>query len=135
MSGDRLSLQVAGDLQEIPRVAEAVEAFCEGAGASPRAVMHLNLAIEELLTNTISYGGALEITLDMRLEGETIVAEIADDGAAFDPLTEAPAPDLEASLQDRRIGGLGVHLVKTLMDEASYRRDDGKNRMRLVKRL
>ena len=59
---------------------------------------------------------------------------IADDGRPFDPLTEAPEPDLESAIEDRPIGGLGVHLVRTMMDEVRYRREEGKNRLTLVKR-
>ena len=62
-------------------------------------------------------------------------AELTDDAAAFDPLRQAPAPDLEASVAARPIGGLGVHLVRRLIDRADYRREAGRNVLRVGKRV
>ena len=60
--------------------------------------------------------------------------EIVDDGKPFDPFSDAPPPDLDSSVADRPTGGLGIHLVRRLMDEAHYRREDGGNRVVLIKR-
>ena len=60
--------------------------------------------------------------------------EISDDGQPFNPLKDAPKPDLEAALEDRPIGGLGIHLVLTMMDEMHYRRENERNHLTLVKR-
>ena len=64
----------------------------------------------------------------------SLVTVVEDDGIAFDPFTSAPAPDLDASVDERRIGGLGVYFVKTLMDEATYERVDNLNRITLIQR-
>jgi anti-sigma regulatory factor (Ser/Thr protein kinase) len=131
-----LKLRIANDLAELTRVAESVDEFCAGAGLAAGCAFKLNVALEELLTNTISYGyddsGRHEIVIDLTREGETIVAEITDDARPFDPLN-APPPDLESAIEDRRIGGLGVHLVKTLMDDVAYAYLDGRNRITLRK--
>ena len=62
------------------------------------------------------------------------VIEIIDDGIPFDPLTEAPEPDLTSPIEDRPIGGLGVHFTKSLMDDVEYCRESGKNRLKIVAR-
>ena len=56
-----------------------------------------------------------------------------DNGRPFDPLNDAPEPDLDSGVADRAVGGLGVHLVRTMMDEMRYRRDRGRNHLTLVK--
>ena len=66
---------------------------------------------------------------------DALTMEIIDNGRAFDPLTETPEPDLDSVLGDRPIGGLGVYLVKTFMDELLYRREDGRNHLKMVKHL
>jgi serine/threonine-protein kinase RsbW len=139
----QLDLAVADNLSEIPRIADRVETFCAEAGIPPALCYHINLALEELLTNTISYGFDAKpdresqdhaIELRIRIEGEEVVIELTDNARPFDP-TKASAPDLDASIEDRLVGGLGVYLVKTVMDEVQYRRDGGRNRVTLKKRL
>jgi anti-sigma regulatory factor (Ser/Thr protein kinase) len=135
--GERpLKLRIANDLAELSRVAEGVEEYCAALGLAPGCAFKLNVAIEELLTNTISYGyddgGRHEIAIDITREGQTIVTELSDDARPFDPLN-APEPDLESAIEDRRIGGLGVHLVKTLMDAVAYAYRDGRNHITLRK--
>ncbi len=138
MNVDRLNLTIANDLPELARVAETVEDFCASHDVPAKAVFQINLAVDELLTNTISYGypngGRHDITLDLSLHGAEIVIDLIDDALAFNPL-DAPPPDLDSPLEDRRIGGLGVHLVKTIMDEVSYRREGDRNHLTLRKRF
>jgi serine/threonine-protein kinase RsbW len=135
---NRLSIRIANDLSQTAQVAEAVEDFCARNAVPVGAAYHISLVIEEALTNTISYGfpegGRHEIALELERRGQDILIELVDDGAAFNPL-DAPAPDLRAPLQERRIGGLGVHMIRTLMTEAGYRREDGCNHLRLCKRI
>ena len=140
VSDDQLILAVADRLSEIPLVAARVEKFCAAAGIPPSLGYTINLALEELLTNTISYGfdsksgpsHAIEVRI--RREGEEVVIEMSDNGRPFDPL-QAPAPDLDASIEDRLVGGLGVYLVKTMMDDMQYSYKDGRNRVTLKKRI
>ncbi|MCY4558926.1 MAG: ATP-binding protein [Chloroflexi bacterium] len=134
------SLRIAtttGD--DIPRACPnrlAVERLDWDLPRSPRHELCCRLAVDELLTNTISYGydddGEHRIELVLRLEGGALVFEIADDGRAFDPL-QASTPDIGASLQDRAIGGLGIYLVRKTMDGVTYRRQDGRNVVTLTK--
>jgi anti-sigma regulatory factor (Ser/Thr protein kinase) len=138
VSGERLALRIVNDLAELARVAERVDEFCAGAEIPADCAFKLNIALEELLTNTISYGyadaGRHEISLAIAREGDDLVAAISDDGQPFNPLEAAP-PDLESPLEERRIGGLGVHLVKTMMDEVAYTYGDGRNQVTLRKRI
>ena len=134
---DALELSLVNDLRNIAIAAENIDAFCAEHGLTEKIAFEVNLAVEELVTNTISYGydddGEHRIDLALRLEGGVLAIEIADDGRAFDPL-QAPAPDIGASLQDRAKGGLGIYLVRKTMDTVAYRRQDGRNVVTLTKR-
>ena len=136
MSGDRLTLTIVNDLAELPRVAESIDEFCESQAFPPACAFKLNVALEELLTNTISYGYDDTLPHEIRLtathRGDDILVEISDDAQQFDP-RDVPPPDLESALEERRVGGLGVHLVKTLMDEVDYAYEGGRNRVTLRK--
>ena len=133
-----LSLRIATRLDELPRLDAAVEDFAQEQAWPPDLVFQVKLVLEELGVNIVNHGhddGARhEIEIEIASAADALTIEIADDGRPFDPLTEAPEPDLESAIEDRPIGGLGVHLVRTMMDEARYRREEGKNRLTLVKR-
>ena len=108
-------------------------------GLGGKLVFTLNLALDELVTNVVSYGydepaGDRDITVALAVGDGRLTATLEDDGRPFDPLAKAP-PDIDSSLEDRRIGGLGVHFVRTMMDDVQYRRVDGRNRLTLVKTL
>lgn len=138
VSDKRLTLRIANDLAELTRVAESVDEFCATNDLPAECGFKLNIAFEELLTNTINYGyddgRRHEITLDLAIENGELVAELSDDARPFDPL-QAPPPDLDSPIEERRIGGLGVHLVKTMMDEVAYAYRDGRNHIRLRKKI
>jgi serine/threonine-protein kinase RsbW len=125
-----LDLSLDDDGLEIPRLASTLEYFAEVGNIPAKALFRLNLALDELLTNVISYGypdeRAGEIRVRVRFDGSRIEVRLADDALAFDPFS-VPEPDLSSSLDDRPIGGLGVHFVRTLMDEVSYRREGREN--------
>jgi serine/threonine-protein kinase RsbW len=138
VSGERLNLRIVNDLAELTRIAESVDEFCARHDVPAGNAFKLNIALEELLTNTISYGydddARHEIAVDITYENETIVAELSDDAQQYDPLN-APPPDLDSAIEDRRIGGLGVHLVKTMMDDVTYAYRDGRNHVTLRKKI
>lgn len=139
-SGDgilRLALQ--GDPLELRRLAAAVDGFAQHHGLPPDVAVKLNLALDELVTNVIRYGAppgrpAPEVEVSLELAGDRVVAEIRDAGRPFNPL-QVPEPDVDAPLEARPIGGLGVHLARQLMDVIRYRRVDGRNCLTLVKLL
>ena len=137
-SGGTLEFSIVNDLRDIAGVGEKIGAFCAEHGLAEEVSFEVHLALDELLTNTIDYGYDNDyehrIDLLLRLQGDTLTVEIADDGSAFDPL-QAAEPDRGASLQDRARGGLGIYLVRKMMDSVAYRRQDGRNVVTLTKRV
>lgn len=136
---DALDLRLRNDLEEIPRLAETIEDFLGGHDLPPALAFNFNLALDELLTNVISYafepGSEHEIAVRVALAGDGLVtAEIVDDGPAFDPFTDARPPVLEGDVDDRPVGGLGIHFVKSMMDDVRYERRGDRNHVLLAKR-
>ena len=131
-----LTIDLAADLNEALTVlAESVERFAEAEAFAGVVPFRLNLVLDELVTNCVSYAlqDVQEPQLRLRLRrcGEALVAELEDNGPAFDPLTEAPTPDTSLDLEKRNIGGLGVYFVKQFAADAEYERVDGLNRITL----
>jgi len=99
--------------------------------------MRANLILEELVLNTLTHGdtsGLTEVSIDLESESHSLAIRLADDGSPFNPLADAPEPDLALPLNERPIGGLGVYLVRTMGEELEYRRDGNRNHLKLVVR-
>mgnify|MGYP000888049952 FL=1 len=133
-----MEFRLKNELEEIRLLAEAIELWGEENGIPGKSLFQLNLALDELLTNTIIYGypegGEHEIRLRLVPEGEKeLLIEIRDDGLAFNPL-EVKAPDLKQDIEERPIGGLGIHLVRQMLDEIEYRRENGHNVLLMKKK-
>lgn len=129
------TLTIETRLEELMRLAEAVEHLGEEDNWSPGLVGKVNLVLEELAINTINHGhdgGLHEISFSFNSTDDALTIEMVDDGKPFDPLTDAPVPDVNAPMEERPIGGLGVFLVRKLMDELTYRREEGRNHLTLV---
>ena len=123
--------------EDLPDLVAAVEALGERDGWPGELTFRVSLVIDELAQNVVDYSyedqpGDVEVEVTSHEEDITI--EIIDEGMPFDPLTEAPPPDLTSAIEDRPIGGLGVHFTKTLMDDVEYCRESGKNRLKIVTR-
>ena len=132
-----LSLTVKTDRDELERIVAAIENLAEEDGWSPDLLFRVNLVLEELSLNIIDYGhddDTSDFEIAFMSEGDSLTIEIVDGGRAFDPLNDAPEPDLTAGVAERRVGGLGVHFVRTLMDDVQYERSAGKNRLKMVTR-
>jgi anti-sigma regulatory factor (Ser/Thr protein kinase) len=117
---------------------DALEAALREAAVPEEVVLELRLAAEELILNVASHGhdDAAEALVDVQLgvsAGE-VTLRFADDGRGFDPLA-APPPDLAAPAEERPIGGLGIHLVRSLVDSADYARTEGRNVLTLRRRV
>lgn len=134
----RLDMSLTNDVQEVGRVIDSLEEFGARHGIPPEQSLRFGLALDELITNIISYGlagredGVIRLTIEHR-DG-VLRAELVDDGPPFDPLNadiEEPTGDIE----ERRIGGLGIALVKASMDRLGYRRDGGFNRLNMEMNL
>jgi serine/threonine-protein kinase RsbW len=122
----------------VARVHDAFAEFADAHGLPAAVRRSVNVALDELLANTISYGlagrEAGDVTVDVGLRPERLTITLTDDGAPFDPFGRA-APDTGLSVEDGPVGGLGIHLVRQLMDEVSYQRRADRNVIVLVKRL
>jgi anti-sigma regulatory factor (Ser/Thr protein kinase) len=92
------------------------------------------LALEELVANIFGHGDGGDVALSLACDGSEIRAEVVDSGQPFNPLA-ADDPDIHAGIDERPVGGLGVFLVKKLMDRVHYRRSEGHNHVHLTKRL
>ena len=133
----KLRLTIETRLEELDRLSAAIEDFGRDDDWPPDLTFQVNLALEELWLNVVNHGhdgGFHEVEIELTSEASAVTIEITDDGKPFNPLNEALAPDVTASLEDRSVGGLGLHLVRTLMDELRYRREGGRNHLILVKR-
>ena len=133
----KLSLKVKSDREELDGITSAVEAFSADEDWSTDLLFRINLVIEELVLNIIDYGyddNDHEIELNFNSDANSITIDITDEGRAFDPLNDAPEPDVNSPLEDRHVGGLGVYLARTMMDELTYRRENSRNHLTLVKR-
>lgn len=129
------SLKITPTMDELERITAIVEDLGEQDDWPPDLIFKVNLVLDELSVNIVNYGEeASEIEVCLDADAEEVRVEISDDGRPFDPLTDAIEPDLDAPLEDRPIGGLGIHLVREMMDELHYSREDGKNRLAMVKR-
>lgn len=126
-------------LGELTRLVDAVEDFAGRNGLDPATSGRLALALDEIFTNAVSYGGlpgdaAVEICLG--LDGPDVVATVSDPGPAFDPLDDAAearaaAVDVGAPADERPVGGLGLFIVRSLARELAYAREDDRNRLTL----
>ncbi len=137
MNEETLEISLVNDLQEIAHVAEQINEFCASQDVTSEVAYAVNLALDEILTNTISYGydddEPHRIEIIVRLEAEALVIVLVDDGAAFD-LSNAPTPDIGASLEERPLGGLGLFLVHQMMESVEYQREEGRNIVTLKKK-
>lgn len=123
--------------EDLADLVAAIETLGEEDGWSGELTFRVSLVVDELAQNVVDYAyndasGDVEVAVTSL--DENIVIEIVDEGKPFDPLTEAPAPDLTSPIESRPIGGLGVHFTKTLMDDVEYRRESGRNCLKIVTR-
>ena len=123
-------------LTEIPRVAQLVSDLGEEQHFSSELVHDLNLVLEEIISNIVLYGYEdvipHQIEIELRYNEQEIELRIQDDAKAFNPLN-VPDPDLDVPLEERPVGGLGIYLARSLMDELNYTRVQGKNILTLKK--
>lgn len=123
---------------ELSRLNAFVVAYCEQHGIPTITAMELNLVAEECFINVVEHGfddqARHEIQFALELANDVVTMSIEDDGVAFDPLS-APEFDPKTPMEQRRVGGLGIHLVRSLMSEVKYQRTGGKNRLTLRKSL
>lgn len=121
----------------LPLVENLLEEMAEEGNWPMTLTMRANLILEELVLNTLTHGdisGLTKIDLDLESEGHALTIRLTDDGSPFNPLTDAPEPDVTLPLAERPIGGLGVYLVRTMGEDLEYRREHDRNHLKLVVR-
>jgi len=132
------SIRIQNQIPQIAKVCEGIDDFSKQHLIPDKVVFALHLSLDEILTNIISYGyadgGEHEINVCLETDGENLTLIIQDDSRPFDP-TQAPEPDLDKPLENRRIGGLGLYLVKNLMDSIEYASNGAINTLTLKKKL
>jgi len=112
---------------------DTLEEDLAGRGVPPATIASVMIAADEVLSNAVNHGGeAVSVEIAVQVTGDHVALRVTDDGAAFDPLA-AEAPDTTLSLEDRTVGGLGVHLVRKLMDHVGYERCGKHNRLQFSK--
>ena len=138
METKMLSFSLKSDKSELDTLCQKVEKFGKSLRLSKKCIVELNLALDELFTNIISYGfrDHLEhlVKIQLMRENGTLTLCVEDDGIPFNPL-ETKEIELSCDIEDRNIGGLGLHLVKKLMDQVCYERCEGKNKLTLKKAI
>jgi anti-sigma regulatory factor (Ser/Thr protein kinase) len=135
---DGTQIHIRNRVEEMPAIVSMVEDFGARHHIPPALVNDLNLCLDEVISNIISYGypgGAKgEITVLLSYQAGQLTTEIRDDGAPFDPSRTDP-PDLSGTVQTRKVGGLGIYFVRQLMDDVVYHRAGNENRLMLKKNI
>ena len=133
----KLSLKIEASPDALDRINDELESLSRQEEWPSDLFFTTNLVVEELGLNVINHayrGQSGEFEIIITSEEQAITVEIIDNGPPFNMLQDAPLPDVEAEIEERPIGGLGIHLVKTMMDELHYKRDQERNHLILIKR-
>jgi serine/threonine-protein kinase RsbW len=132
------TLLIKNQISELNRVVEYLDELGEEWDLAVSLIFSLNLVLEEALTNVILYGLDSQtehiIEIDFKKSDDQLFISLIDDGIAYDP-TQKADPDLTLSAEDRPIGGLGIFLIKKIMDQVEYSRKENKNYLMLTKNI
>lgn len=124
---------------ELEKIEQDVQAFGDTYALDVKTLYILNLCVEEVFINIVSYGfqDKAEHIIDITLEyyPNQIELIIEDEGAPFNPIQDTPPPILDCSIMDRTAGGLGIFFIKQMMDELHYKRSENRNFLKLIKKL
>ena len=136
MAAVNMDFSLANQLAELEQLNQKLDQFRSIAGFDSKCFREICLALEELFSNIVRHGHKdgchHNVSFNLSLKDDTLTISITDDGVPFDP-NAAPAPDLKCELEKRQVGGLGVYLVKKVMDEVRYVRCDNQNMTILTK--
>ena len=136
-SGTISSFSLKSEISELKVLAEKIETFGEENGIPPKIVFELNLVLDELFTNLVSYGCHADMhsfNIELFLSEDVLYIEIEDDGRKFNPL-EMDEPEIQCDCTERRIGGLGIHFMRKMMNKIEYFWENGKNKLKLTKNI
>ena len=132
-----VDVQIRNDVSEIGIVRDTMDDLAREFGMPARALTELQVALDEVVSNVIKYswhdGGQHEFLVRITMQPDRVDVEIFDDGRAFDPMA-APSPNTAPAGQPPPRGGLGIHMIKKLVDHFTYERTDGRNHTTLRKK-
>jgi serine/threonine-protein kinase RsbW len=138
IKNSQMSITLKNELSEIERMSQLLAGFGECWHLPNKPLLDLNLALEEVVANVISHAyedrQEHQIAITVRLEDMDITVEVEDDGRPFNPL-EFPEPDLTRPLEEKSLGGLGIHLIRNLTDRLDYKREEAKNLLLMKKTM
>lgn len=122
-------------IEGLARAMATLEETLDSAGCPVAAKTKLMVAMDEIASNIVYYSGAadFDVDIDFPENPEAVRISFSDAGRAFNPLTEAPAADTTSSVEDRQVGGLGMFMVKKMMDNVSYVYENGRNILTISK--
>lgn len=130
MVSGALEFNLTNQLSELGRLRAKVDGFAENLGLNAKQVFEMHLALEEIFTNIISHGfkddAAHDIRFAIKKDRDALVIRVEDDGVPFNPV-KAGKPDTRCPLEERKVGGLGVHLVRRFAQDMNYVRKKRKN--------
>lgn len=138
-NGEKREITVEATLANLEKVTEFVNEQLEKIGCPPKAEMQIDIAIDELFSNISYYAYNLEvgmatISIEVIDEPMEVILTFSDNGTPYDPLN-AEEPDVTLSAEERKVGGLGIYIVKKSMDEIAYEYKDGKNILKVKKKI
>ena len=129
------SLRIKTELSELERIFAMVNELGSQNSWPDDFIFRINLVVEEVAMNCITYcreDGVADFEIRITPESDALAIDIIDGGRPFNPLTDAPEADTDSDIEDRPIGGLGIHLVRTMTDEMRYRREEDQNHLTLI---
>lgn len=136
LNPQHLTLHFANSAEEAPRIARRIEYFLHENAVPDSVINKILLCVDELITNIIAHAYTDQedhaVQLECRVYDSHLELELRDDGVPFDP-TKQVRPNVKLSVESREIGGLGIHLVMTLMDKVEYQREGDYNVLKAVK--
>ena len=135
---DKLLIRVKSEISEIAKISQIFNRFSTQHQFSKKIANAFDLALDEILNNIMTYGyddqNIHDIDIQIHLSDNQLIVTIIDDGREFNPLN-APAAETGSSLEDRRIGGLGIHLIRKTMDNIYYKYENNKNCLTIKKNI
>lgn len=134
----RITFELKNDIHELDKLCRILKRFGTSHGLSKKAAFEINLVMEEIFTNIVHYGFSDKaehiVCVSVSYENNVVIIRIEDDGISFNPLKTEP-PDLDCTLEQRDIGGLGIHLIKGYTDSIDYHRHNNLNILTIKKKV
>jgi anti-sigma regulatory factor (Ser/Thr protein kinase) len=138
MAAFQMVMPTQGELSEqivedIHLLNDSFSRFAESRKIDSDAIHRVQIALDEILVNVAAHSGATAVNVQAWLDTAALRVEISDDGTPFNPITDVDPADVTSALEGRELGGLGIHLVRSLMDHVEYAYRGGRNIITLTK--